>query len=213
MALPDSEDLFDRRRAHEDEYFRRRDRELVETARLQAEDEAARRRLARATGIDDDAILRDLQALGYTAETVRLLSVMPLVAVAWADGSVSAPERDVITRAARGNGIEPESRADSQLTQWLANPPSEAVHESTLRALTAIFQTRPPEARAEAIRHLRASCTSVAWASGGILGFHVVSNTEQSVLDRILDVLGTVEVSSPHAEKRRASSRGEADRC
>jgi len=211
MALPDSDDLFDRRRAHEDEYFRRRDRELIETARVQAEDEAARRRLGQATGLQNDGILRDLQTLGYTADIVRLLSLMPLVAVAWADGSVSAPERDAITRAARGNGIEPQSRADAQLTQWLASPPSEALREATLHALGAIFQTHAPEARAEAIRHLRASCLSVAWASGGILGFHAVSSKEQSVLDGILTALAAMDVSSPDPATNPTSSRG-ADR-
>jgi hypothetical protein len=86
----------DRHRANEDEYFRKRDQELVEKARLRAEDEAGFQRLAEAAGVSDEDILRGLQRLGYTAETVTLHHVVPLIDVAWAHGNVSEPERDVI---------------------------------------------------------------------------------------------------------------------
>jgi len=86
----------DRRRVREDKYFRKRDQELIEQARLQAEDEAAVQRLAEAAGVCEEDILQDLQRLGYTAETVALLHVVPLIEVAWADGTVSEPERDAI---------------------------------------------------------------------------------------------------------------------
>src|SRR5262245_63465044 len=99
---PDHRDsLSDRRRAHEDEYFRKRDQELVERARLLAEDQAKLQRLAEAAGVQDEHILRDLQRLGYTAETVSLLHVVPLIEVAFADGVASEPERAAIITAAR----------------------------------------------------------------------------------------------------------------
>jgi hypothetical protein len=58
MRADVSEGLSDRRRANEDEYFRRRDQELVEQARLRAEDEAVFQRLAEVAGVDDEDILR-----------------------------------------------------------------------------------------------------------------------------------------------------------
>ena len=181
-----SEGWADRRRAHEEEYFRKRDQELVEKARLRAEDEAAIQRLAERAGVFDEDLLRNLQTLGYTAETVTLLHVVPLLEVAWADGHVSEPERDVIVAAARSRGIEPGSRADLQLAEWLANPPSDVLCHGSLHVLGAMAKRRPPEESVAVERDLLSSCAAVASASGGVFGFRTISDNEQHVLDRIV---------------------------
>jgi hypothetical protein len=185
--MPDaSEGWSDRRRAHEDEYFRKRDQDLVEQARVRAEDEAALQRLAEAAGTRDEDILRDLQRLQYTPDTVTLLHVVPLIEVAWADGTMSDPERDAVIAAARARGVELGSHADRQLAQWLANPPSALLSQGTLHLLGALLRTRPTDECAEAVQDLRASCAVVASASGGVFGFRPVSDKEQRVVDRIL---------------------------
>jgi hypothetical protein len=188
----------DRRRANEDEYFRKRDQELVEKARLRAEHEAALQRFAEAAGVSDEDILRDLQNLGYTAETVTLIHVMPLIAVARADGHVSEPERDVIIAAARARGIEPASQADRQLAQWLANPPSAVMFDGTRHLFGAVLQKGPPDVRAAVTRDLLASCHAVASASGGILGFRSISDKEQRAVDRIRYELERKDAPSSH---------------
>ena len=188
----------DRRRAHEDEYFRKRDQELVERARLRAEDEAAFQRLAEAAGVQDEDILRDLQRLGYTFETVTLLHVVPLIEVAWADDAVSDPEREVIIAAARARRVEPGSQADRQMAQWLADPPSAVLCDRTLHLLRAITQSRPPDERAAATGDLLALCTAVASASAGIFGFRSISDKEQRVVDRIRYELERENAPSPH---------------
>jgi hypothetical protein len=184
-----SEAWADRRRANEDDYFRKRDQELVEKTRRRAEDEAVLQRLAQAIGVSDEDILRDLQTLGYTEETVVLLHVVPLIEMAWVDGDVSEPERDVIIAAARARGVAPASDADRQIAQWLANPPSSVVSDGTLRVLGAMLQRHAPDARAAATRDLLTSCEAVASASGGILGFRPISDNERRALDRIVSEL------------------------
>ena len=199
MRADVSEGWSDRRRADEDEYFRKRDQELVEQARLRAEDEATFQRLAEAAGMDDEDILRDLQRLGYTVETVTLLYIVPLIEVAWADGTVSDPERDAIIAAARAHGVELGSQADRQLTEWLANPPSAVLSDGTLHLLGALKQRRPTDERVAAVRDLLlASCTAVASASGGIFGFRSISDKEQRVVDRIRYELERKDAPSPH---------------
>jgi hypothetical protein len=198
MPTDVSESWSDRRRAHEDEYFRKRDQELVERARLLAEDEAALQRLAEAADVHDEDILRDLQRLGYTAETVTLLHVVPLIEVAFADGVVSEPERAAIIAAVRARGVEPESQADRQLAQWLTDPPSAVLSDGSLHLLGALLQKRPPDERAAAIRALLDSCTAVASASGGVLGFRSISDKEQRAVDRILYELERKDAPSPH---------------
>jgi hypothetical protein len=100
MSTDNSTAWSDRGRAHEDEYFRRRDQELVESMFRRAEEEAAIQRLAAAVGVHDETTLRELQRLGYTADTAPLLYLVPPIEVAWADGLVSEAERNVVVAAA-----------------------------------------------------------------------------------------------------------------
>ncbi len=178
-----NDELFgDRRRAKEDEYFYRQEQELMEKLRQRSQEEEGRRRLAERSGVADEEILRDLQALGYTAETVQLLHLVPLIQMAWAEGSVSDRERGLILEAARSRGVEPDSAADRQLALWLDSRPSEELFEKTLRAVSALLQAQPTETGRE---DLAAQLAAIASASGGILGFGKISPQEQEVLARI----------------------------
>ena len=56
-------------RSREEEYFRRKDRELVEKLRKASESGAARAALEASSGIHDPAMLQELEALGFTPAT------------------------------------------------------------------------------------------------------------------------------------------------
>ena len=187
--MADRDAFADRRRSLEEEYFRKREKELIEKMRLRAAAEAERRRMGEQTGVADEEVLQDLQALGYTAETVMLLHLVPLVQMAWAEGHVSDRERALIVEAARSRGIDAGSAADRQLSTWLTHRPSGEFFEKTLRAIGAILQGRPVEEREASQRDLLSYCTAIASASGGILGFRAVSDEERQVLARISDEL------------------------
>jgi hypothetical protein len=174
-----------RRAAQEDEYFRNRDQELIEQAQLHAQDEAQLRDLAEATGVTDGDLLQILQTLGYTPETVTLLHVVPLLQVAWADGNVSGPEREVIIGAARSRGVVAGSPANLKLSEWLIHPPPDVLCDGTLHVLGSLTKSRPAGEREAVERGLLSSCATVASASGGVFGFRKVSGKEQQVLDRI----------------------------
>jgi hypothetical protein len=179
-------DLFaERGRSLEEEYFRKREQELIEKMRQHADADAARRRLGEQAGVADEEILQDLQALGYTAETVTLLHLVPLVQMAWAEGDVSDRERDLIKEAARARGIAAGSPADQQLSHWLTRRPADDFFEKTLRAIGAVLQAQPAETRAASQKDLLSYCTAIASASGGILGFRTVSDEERQLLSRI----------------------------
>jgi hypothetical protein len=175
----------ERGRSLEEEYFRKREKELIEKMRQHAEAGAERRRLGEQAGVADEEILQDLQALGYTPETVTLLHVVPLVQMAWAEGDVSDRERDLIQEAARARGIAAGSAADQQLSNWLARRPSDDFFEKTLRAIGAVLEAQPAETRAASQKDLLSYCTAIASASGGILGFRTVSDQERQLLSRI----------------------------
>ncbi len=149
--MTDKDAFKERGRALEDEYFHRKERELIAKMRERATAESDRQRIGATTGVADAQLLQDLQELGYTAETITLLHLMPLVQMAWAEGHVSMRERDLIIEAARARGIEKGSAADQQLAGWLATRPSEALFTTTLRAIAAMMQSRLARARRRGI--------------------------------------------------------------
>ncbi len=161
----------------------------MEKLRQRGLEDATRRGMSERTGVADEEILRDLQALGYTPETVMLLHLVPLLQMAWAEGSVSDSERDLILEAARARGVDKDSAADRQLAAWLTDRPSEELFEKTLRAIGAILQLRSSEERDASEKDLVTRLTAIASASGGILGFGKVSPQEQEMLARITQAM------------------------
>lgn len=180
-------DLWDeRRRSYESEYFQRRERELIEKMRARTRELAQEHQLGEATGISDDEVLKALHDLGYTRETVTLVHLVPLLQVAWIDGSVSAAERAGILEAARLRGVEESTPAYRQLVSWLDQRPLDGFFEDTLRLIGNLLAAMPEEARAKAKTTLLAFANAVAEASGGILGIGgKVSADERAVIERI----------------------------
>ena len=187
--MTDRDAFAERGRSLEEEYFHRKERELIEKMRVRAAGEEQRRRLGQETGVGDDDVLRDLQELGYTPETVMLLHLVPLIQTAWAEGGVTQKERDLIVKAARSRGITAGSPADQQLDLWLAQRPSGELFEKTLRAIRTILQAQPEDARAASEKDLLSLASAIATASGGIVGFRAVSDEERQILAHISEEL------------------------
>ena len=181
MANPDG--INDEARQREDEYFRKRDKELIERMRKAAESGERRRILQEASGIEDPDLLQDLEQLGITTHTLRLLPLVPVLQVAWAEGGVSAAERTTITNLARSRGIEAGTPADQQLTEWLDRRPSDETFRKAGRLIAAILD-RPGLAQVNA-DDLLAYCEQIAAASGGLFGIGRVSAEERATIEQI----------------------------
>lgn len=173
----------------EEDYFHQREQEFIERMRRRMALEAECRELAETLGVNDIELLRTLQEMGYTRATVRLLYLVPLVQMAWAEGRVSRSERELILEAARLRGIEPGSAAYERLSEWLSERPSEEFFERTLRLIGAMLQALPPEERETGKRDLVSYCAQVAEVSGGLVGFvglgSRVCREERELLERI----------------------------
>jgi len=177
----------DRKRAQEEEYFRKKEKELIEKMRRHAELEAERQQMGQALGIADEDLLKDLQELGYNRDTVMLLHLVPLVHIAWAEGSVSGSERKLILEVAQSRNITEGSPAYQLLNDWLNKRPPEEFFEKTTRIIRDILQSLPSEKRETSKRDLVSYCTQVAEASGGILGFgRKISDQERKLLEKIV---------------------------
>jgi len=176
----------ERRRAQEDEYFHRQELSLVERMHQRATLETERQGIRLAVGIADDDGAEALRVLGYRAETVPLVYLVPLVQVAWADGGLTAREREHIETAAHGRGIEVGSGADRQLLEWLHTPPPDEFFRGTLQVVRRLLDALPAAERATKQRELLVSCYGIAAASRGLLGLaREVSKAELAVLKTI----------------------------
>lgn len=187
--MTDRDAFAERGRSLEEEYFHRKEREIIEKMRVSAAADEQRRRLGQETGVANDDVLHDLQDLGYTPETVMLLHLVPLIQIAWAEGGVTQKERDLIVKAARSRGITAGSPADQQLDLWLAQRPSNELFEKTLRAVRTILEAQPDDARAASEKDLLSLASAIATASGGIVGFRAVSDEERQILAHISEEL------------------------
>jgi hypothetical protein len=187
--VTDRDAFAERGRSLEEEYFHRKEREVIDKMRVRAAAEEQRRRLGEKAGVADEEVLKDLQDLGYTPETVTLLHLVPLIQMAWAEGGVSEKERELIVKAARSRGIAEGTPSDQQLNMWLSNRPSDELFEKTLRAIRTILQAQPAEAREASEKDLLSLATAIAAASGGIVGFRAVSDEERQILAHISDEL------------------------
>jgi hypothetical protein len=185
IEIMSDDGLSDRRRASEEEYFRKRDQQLVEHLRIQAEREAARGRLSQRVGVADDEVLQDLETLGFSDQTVSLLPMVPLVHVGWADGGMAASAAQRIMEASREHGIEELSDAGRQLREWLESRPSEHLFDGAPQAIRTVLQHQSISEPELYVRNLLTQSTDVAAASGGVLGFGKISKNERAILDRI----------------------------
>jgi hypothetical protein len=182
--------ITDNIRAHEDDYFRKKDRELIEN--LRRADAAAKDRLAleQETGLHDPETLRELALLGFTPDTISLLPLVPVLQVAWAEAGISTAERALIVNLARSRGIAAGSHADHQLASWLDVRPSEDTFHMATRLIRAILDA--PEHRVNvSAQDLIDYCDQIAHASGGIFGIGAVSAEERAALQEIATALKT----------------------
>jgi hypothetical protein len=187
--VADKDAFADRGRSLEEEYFHRKERELIDKMRVRAAADDERRRLGEMAGVADEEVLSDLQALGYTPETVMMLYLVPVIQIAWAEGGVSQKERDLIVKAARSRGITEGTPCDQQLNLWLSTRPSDEMFEKSLRAIRTLLQAQPADARDASEKDLLSLATAIASASGGIVGFGAVSAEERQMLSHINDEL------------------------
>jgi hypothetical protein len=171
------------RRSHEEDYFLKKDRELIQKIQEREKAERELRELGERVGITDPEISRELADLGFTTETVKLLPLIPVLEMAWAEGGVTDAERKMVVEVARTRGIEAESAADRQLSEWLGRRPAEAVFRRAGRLINALFASggRVSLTPDDIINY----CEAIAEASGGIFGIRRVSAEERTTLGRI----------------------------
>ena len=179
----------------EEKYFQQREMERREQLRREKElaalQQEERQNIASNLNTSDE-IAAEALALGFDAETARVLPLMPLIQVAWADGSVSGAEERSVTELAESRGIEEGSAAHQFLKRLLLERPSDLFFERVNRVLMHMVAADPDSWVKKSIPEL---CREVAEASGGFLGVFgsKISEEEQTLID---DLASQFDVSA-----------------
>lgn len=175
-----------RRKALEESFFAKENEKLRRALREQETAKARKEALAAASGISDDTVLETLIGLDIAADTVAALALVPLVEVAWADGSIDDKERKAILVAAEQTGLEKDSASHELLQSWLARRPDQDVRTAWKDYVSAICDTLGPEPQQQLKQQVLGRARKVAEAAGGVLGLgSKISKTEQAVLDEL----------------------------
>jgi tellurite resistance protein len=177
------------KRENEEDYFRKQDLELLERMRKSAAADQARKELGDRSGLHDPELVKELEQLGFSPDTLSLLPLVPVLQVAWAEGSVSPEERKLIVDLARARGVAEGSAADGQLREWLAHRPPQNVFTRAGRLISAMIAAGSAEMHDLTADDLVKYCENIATASGGILGLGKISAEERAALSQIQGAL------------------------
>lgn len=181
--------LSDRDRSIEDEYFRKQDQELIEKMRQAAALERRTSEYIARVGVSDPALLKDLQELGFTPDTVVLLPIVPIVEMAWAEGGITPAERTMLISLVRQRGILEGSPADLLLASWMETRPSPDTFARATRLIRAVIDTGVAPIGSMTADEIIQHSESIAAASGGIFGFGKISSEERATLSKIVGTL------------------------
>lgn len=141
--------------------------------------------IRQATQITDHKVLTELIDCGVRAESLNLLTIVPLVHVAWANGKIEAEERAAILEAAAQVGVQADSPGFALLNGWLCCRPHRTLIRTWKDYVAAIRKFLSPEAYHALHSSTISRARTVAEAAGGLLGFLKVSRAEEAAIQEL----------------------------
>jgi len=172
----------------EDKYIKQAESDQIARVRRERQLEALRRE--EREGIADvlqtsQEIAAEAMDLGFDRETSRILHLVPLIQMAWADGEVQDDERARVLQASHDRGITRGSAAHEFLELLLDQRPSDLFFERTNTVIAHLLKQDPTGREAhDLIEHAK----SVATAAGGFFGLGKVSADEQALIEDLKDL-------------------------
>jgi hypothetical protein len=135
--------------------------------------------------IGNDHLRDDLRAHHVEGGTRAAMTLVPLIAVAWADRDLHERERQAVLQAAEAAGIRPDSASHVLLESWLSERPDPELFERWKSFIVALCADMDAADVAPLRADLVGRAEAVARSVGGLLGFGRISRREQEVLDEL----------------------------
>jgi hypothetical protein len=177
--------LEDRRKALEEAFFAEHNKKLLQKLQENAAKVARKEAISKVIDICDDAILDQLVEAGLCCETVVALQLIPLLEVAWADGTIQKEEHDAILRAAEEHGVGKDTVAHELLEGWLSRPIDAKVMQTWKGFIQALKEQIDTDAYTSMKNDAMTLAHKVAEAAGGFLGLSKVSAKEKAMLEEL----------------------------
>jgi hypothetical protein len=131
-------------------------------------------------------VLDKLLALGIDADTLLAMRLVPVVAVAWADGALDNKERQAITASLESVGMAPDSPATQMVTSWLQSPPPPALFDAWQAYISSLCVQLSAMERESLRTSVLGQARAVAESAGGFIGFgSKVSQAEETMLQTL----------------------------
>lgn len=178
--------LEDRRKAQEEEYFRKQNAALAEKLKT--------RLSLKQAGISDENLIDELAKLGFTADSVRALFLVPLIQVAWADGRMQDQEKETILSLLEHHGIEKGSEAYTLVSHWISKEPVDEKFTLAKTLIEPILEDLRKTDGGKTADWILEASRKVAEAAGGVFGIgNKISSEEEDLIRQIADRLGKSE--------------------
>ena len=179
-------DAFRRRgTALEDEFFHRVDEKLAQKLREKWQHDQDIGSLKAESRIEDEAVIEEMLSVGIQPGMIQVMTLVPAIHVAWANGFVESKERDAVITAGHENGIAEESTTGHLLLSWLERKPRPELFQAWRDYIVALHQVLD----IVSYRHLHhaaiETARKIAESAGGILGIHPVSVAEERAIKQI----------------------------
>lgn len=170
------------RRRIEDAFFIANDKHLIEKQRALKKMRETKASLAAVSGIHNEAVLEKLIELDIRPETLASLAVIPLIEVAWADGSVSKKEETAVLAAAASIGIKKGGVEYGLLEEWLKHKPPRKMMSAWIHYIQGLGERLTKQEKSALKAELLGAARAIAESSGGLLGVGAMSKEEKDVI-------------------------------
>jgi len=169
----------------EEAFFKERDQQLMEKLRGELSSFEEKRKVGHVTGIVEEHVLQSLVQAGVRAETLTAVALIPIIEVAWCDGTVAPEERDAVLNAAVAHGIHEDSASYALLQRWLAERPDPQIIAAWKEYVHELARISPKETIAAMKKNMVDRATRVAAAAGGFLGLSTISKHEHAKIQEL----------------------------
>ncbi len=164
--------------------------DLLESYRGCAKQAEVIKQLHEKTGISDRSLMERLYQAGFTADTIEVLTWLPVALVAWASDGVTPDEKVAASVSESASTSVQDNQQMRLYASWFEERPREDLAKLWEDYTIASRQVCDRDQHVAMGHDVLKVATNVARASGGFIGFGSISAAEQRVLDRIRHVYG-----------------------
>jgi len=144
--------------------------------------------LSMLSGIQDELLLQTLVDLRIGPDNIVALALIPLIAIAWADGKIDMKEQNALLLATVYCGMKKGTIDYRLFADWIQLKPAPILLRAWAQYVRHLCESLPPDDNKKMKSEIIGRARSVAEASGGILGYRIgdrISRNEQAVLARL----------------------------